>query len=205
MFGLFLLFLFGYLLGSIPSGYLISKRKGVDIRKVGSGNIGGTNVSRAFGLKWGVLVGILDVFKGIIPTYLAIAFLSSNWQIALAAVAPVLGHIFPVWLKFKGGKGVATTVGALFILLNKKYLLILLLIWLLVLIIFRIMSFASLSAASFIPLMLWNSFHSLNYLFLGFTLFLLIWWAHRENIKRIKNKTEPKFKFKKSLKQQNNQ
>jgi glycerol-3-phosphate acyltransferase PlsY len=201
----FLLFLFGYLLGSIPSGYIISKAKGVDIRTVGSGNIGGTNVSRTFGLKWGVIVGILDVLKGIIPAYLATRFLTLEWQIALIAVAPVLGHIFPVWLKFKGGKGVATAVGALFVLLKLKYLLILLLIWLLVLIILRVMSVASLSAASFVPLMLWNSFYLYPYLVLGFSLMALIWWAHRENIKRIKNKTEPKFKFKKSLEQQNNQ
>jgi glycerol-3-phosphate acyltransferase PlsY len=205
MFKLFLLLLFGYLLGSIPSGYLISKRKGVDIRKVGSGNIGGTNVSRAFGLKWGVVVGILDVLKGVIPAYLALKYLSSDWQIALVAISPVLGHIFPVWLKFKGGKGVATSAGALFVLLGYKYVLILFLIWILTLLIVRVMSFASLSMASFIPLMLWLDSRSLGYFALGVALSGLIFWAHRENIKRIKEQTEPKFKFKKSKEQQNNQ
>ena len=199
MLKLFLLFLFGYLLGSVPSGYLISKNKGIDIRKVGSGNIGGTNIARTFGLKWGAAVGILDVFKGIIPTYLAIVFLSSSWQIALVAVAPTLGHIFPVWLKFKGGKGVSTAFGALLVLLQGKYLLILILIWISVIIALRIVSFASLSAVSFIPLMLWIAFRSLDYFILGIAFFVLIWWAHRENIERIKNKTEPRFKFKKSL------
>ena len=198
MFKLFLLFLFGYLLGSFPSGYLISKNKGIDIRKVGSGNIGGTNIARTFGLKWGVAVGILDVFKGIIPTYLAIVFLSSSWQIALVAVAPTLGHIFPVWLKFKGGKGVSTAFGALLVLLQWKYVLILILIWISAIIAFKIVSFASLSAVSFIPLALWISLRSLSYFILGIIFFLLIWWAHRENIERIKNKTESKFKFKKS-------
>jgi len=198
MFKLFLLFLFGYLLGSVPSGYLISRNKGVDIRKVGSGNIGGTNIARTFGLKWGAVVGVLDVFKGIIPTYLAIVFLSSSWQIALVVVAPTLGHIFPIWLKFKGGKGVSTAFGALLVLLQGKYLLILILIWISAIIALRIVSFASLSAASFVPLMLWITFHSLSYFILGIAFFVLIWWAHRENIERIKNKTEQKFKFKKS-------
>lgn len=204
MFKPFLLLVFGYLLGSIPSGYLISRRKGVDIRKVGSGNIGGTNVSRAFGLKWGVIVGILDIFKGVIPAYLAIQYLSYDWQIALAAISPVLGHIFPVWLKFKGGKGVATGAGALFVLLGGKYVLVLLSIWVLALLSVRVMSFASLSMASFIPLMLWIDSRSLPYFVFGLLLMALIFWAHRENIKRIKDQTEPKFKFKKSQDQPSN-
>ena len=110
----FLLIIFGYLLGSIPFGYLISKTKGIDIRKVGSGAIGGTNVTRALGLKYGLLVAILDLLKGAIPVYLAIKFLVSDWQIVTVAISPVLGHIFPVWLGFKGGKGVATTLRILF-------------------------------------------------------------------------------------------
>lgn len=201
---LFLLLFLGYLLGSIPSGYLISKRKGVDIRKVGSGNIGGTNVSRAFGLKWGVIVGVLDILKGVIPVYLAFNYLSSDWQIALVAVSPVLGHIFPVWIKFKGGKGVATSAGALFVILGHKYFLILFLIWILTLLTVRVMSFASISMASFIPLIIWLSTRSLGYFALGIALSGLIFWAHRENIKRIKDQTEPKFKFKKSQEQLNN-
>ena len=95
------LIIFGYLLGSIPWGYLISKVKRIDIRKVGSGNIGGTNVIRALGLKWGALVGALDILKGVIPVCLAINLLSFDWQIASVAITPVLGHIFPVWLKFR--------------------------------------------------------------------------------------------------------
>lgn len=193
-----LLIIFGYLLGSIPSGYIISKAKGTDIRKVGSGNIGGTNVSRAFGLTWGIIVGVLDVLKGIIPVYLATMYLSSEWQIALVAAMPVIGHIFPVWLNFKGGKGVATTVGVLFILLTRQDFLIIILIWLLALLTVRIMSFASLTAASFVPLFFWHSTASPTYVILGIAFFSLIWWAHRDNIKRMKNNTEPKFKFKKT-------
>jgi len=194
-----LLIIFGYLLGSIPWGYLISKTKGIDIRKVGSGNIGGTNVIRALGTKWGLLVAILDLLKGVIPVYLAISFLVFDWQIASVAITPVLGHIFPVWLGFKGGKGVATTLGVLFIILEWKILLPFLLVWLLVLVVSQISSFSNLLIVSYLPLTLWFSSFSLAYFVLGLALFALIWWAHRENLQRIKEGIEPKFKFKKTL------
>jgi len=200
-----LLIIFGYLLGSIPWGYLISKAKGIDIRKVGSGSIGGTNVIRALGTKWGLLVAVLDVLKGVIPVYLAINFLTPHqyiggwdWQIASVAITPVLGHIFPVWLGFKGGKGVATALGTLFILLEWKILLPFLLIWFLVLAISQISSFTNLLMVSFLPLVLWLSSFSLAYFILGLALFALIWWVHRENLKRIKEGQEPKIKLKKS-------
>lgn len=198
MLNLTLLIIFGYLLGSIPWGLLISKTKGIDIRKVGSGNIGGTNVVRGLGLKWGLLVGVLDVLKGVVPIFLATKFLSIDWQITSVAIAPVLGHIFPVWLSFKGGKGIATTVGVLFVLLGWQELLILLLIWLLILAIFRIMSLTNLLLASFLPLALWLNYFSLSYLILSLALLALIWWAHRENIQRLKEGKEPKFKLRKT-------
>ena len=205
MLNLILLIIFGYLLGSIPSGLLISQAKGIDIRKVGSGNIGGTNVLRALGFKWAAITIISDVLKGVIPAYLAIHPASIfgggvnflDWQITLVAISPILGHIFPVWLKFKGGKGVATTLGVLFVLLGWKFFLILLLIWLLVLAIFQIMSFTNLLIASFFPLIFWLSSFSLAYFILGIILFGLIWWAHRENLQRIKEGRESKFKLKK--------
>jgi len=193
------LIIFGYLLGSIPWGYLISKVKRIDIRKVGSGNIGMTNVLRILGLKWAALVSILDVVKGVIPAYLAINFLVFDWQIALVSISPILGHIFPVWLKFKGGKGVATTLGVLFILLGWKFSLILLLIWLLVLAVSQIMSFTNLLMVSFFPLILWLSSFSLVYYIFGIILAILIWWTHRENLQRIKEGREPKFKLKKTI------
>lgn len=198
---LIILVIFGYLLGSIPFGFLISKAKGTDIRKVASGNIGGTNVSRAFGLKWGILVGILDIVKGIIPIYLATKFLFFDWQIALVAITPVLGHVFPVWLKFKGGKGVATTLGVLLILFGWKNFLILLSVWLLVLVIVQIMSFTSLLMSSLLPLFTCLFSSSLSYYLLAIVLAILIWWAHRENLQRIKEGRESKFKFKKTITQ----
>jgi len=200
-----ILIIFGYLLGSIPWGYLISRAKGIDIRKIGSGNIGSTNVIRALGTKWGLLVAILDFIKGAIPAYLAINFLTPHryiagpdWPIALVAFTPVLGHIFPVWLGFKGGKGVATTLGVLFVLLDWKILLPLLFAWLLVLVISQISSFSNLLMMAFLPLALWISSFSLAYFILGLALFALIWWAHRENLKRIKEDREPKINLKKS-------
>ena len=194
-----LLIIFGYLLGSIPFGYLICKAKGIDIRKIGSGNIGGTNVIRALGLKWGLVTMVLDILKAVIPVYLATRILFLDWQIISVALTPILGHIFPVWLKFRGGKGMASTIAILFLLLDWKILLIWFFVWILVFAVFQIMSFTNLLMISFLPLALWLSSFSLAYLILGWVLFFLIWWAHRENLKRIKEGIEPKFKLKKTI------
>jgi len=199
MIKLLFLIIFGYLFGSIPFSYLIPKAKGIDIRKVGSGNVGGTNVIRAMGLKFGLLATILDLLKAVIPVYLATRFLLFDWQIALVAITPVLGHIFPVWLGFKGGKGVSSTIGVLLVLLGWKHFLILILIWVIVIVIFQIMSVASLLMLSLLPLFLAYFSYPMPYYFLVIALAVLIWWAHRENLQRIKEGVEPKFKFRKSL------
>jgi len=196
---LILLIIFGYLLGSVPFSYLIPKAKGIDIRKVGSGNVGATNVIRAMGLKFGLLASILDLLKAVIPVYLATRFLFFDWQIALVAITPVFGHIFPIWLNFRGGKGVGSTIGVLFILLGWERFLILLSIWLIVIAIFQIMSVASLLMSSLLPLFMAYFSYPLPYFFLVIALAVLIWWAHRENLQRIKEGIEPKLKFKKSL------
>ena len=185
MIKLLFLIIFGYLFGSIPFSYLIPKAKGIDIRKVGSGNVGGTNVIRAMGLKFGLLASILDLSKAIIPVYLATRFLLFDWQIALVAITPVLGHIFPVWLGFKGGKGVSSTIGVLLVLLGWKHFLILILIWVIVIVIFQIMSVASLLMLSLLPLFLAYFSYPMPYYFLVIALAVLIWWAHRENLQRI--------------------
>lgn len=185
MFSFLLFLIIGYLLGSIPFGYLLAKSKGVDIKQVGSGNIGATNVLRALGLKWAILDGILDISKGIVPVLLAINYLTLDWQIVLVAAAPILGHIFPVWLKFKGGKGVSTVFATLMVLLDWKIFLGWFLIWFLVFIIFRIISFTNLLMVSFLPLAFWFDSLSLIYFTFGVFLFGLVWWAHRENLQRI--------------------
>lgn len=193
------LIILGYLLGSFPTGFLLCKAKGIDIQKIGSGATGGTNVSRALGWGWGAFVGIVDVLKGLIPVYLAMNLLIFDWQIAIVAVFPVLGHIFPVWLKFKGGKGVATSFGVLCLLIGGKGLLALILIWFFFLVVFRTVSISSLLMTSFIPFVVFSLTHSFPYYILGIILAVIIWWAHRENIVRIKEKREPKFHLKKTI------
>lgn len=105
----------GYLAGSLPTAYLVAKRfRGIDIRTFGSGNVGATNLGRLMGKKWAVFVSLVDMFKGGIPVILAHLFADNQTTVAMVAVASVLGHNYPVWLDFKGGKGVATTYGTLF-------------------------------------------------------------------------------------------
>ena len=103
----------GYLLGSIPNGVLIARHRGVDLRTVGSGNIGATNVARALGRKAGVVVLVLDALKGLIAVLIASVVGATEPWLAGAGLAAVLGHLFPVWLKLHGGKGVATSIGVL--------------------------------------------------------------------------------------------
>ncbi len=195
-----LLFILAYLLGSIPIGYLIVKQKGKgDIRKVGSGSIGGTNVARVLGIKYGILVTVLDVLKAYFPVLLATKFLcfgsprfagEAGWQLAFVAFAPVLGHIFPVFLKFKGGKGMSTMIGSLFALFGWKFLLIVLLYALLYFSVFQISSLFSLTFSSTLPLICYLFIPKKPSVFLGIFLLLLIWWAHKENIQRIKQGKE---------------
>jgi glycerol-3-phosphate acyltransferase PlsY len=114
----------GYLAGSVPFGWLIGKARGVDIREHGSRNIGATNCGRVCGAPWGVLAFVLDVAKGFLPVFLAATYWAlmqaethgprvANLLLVAVAVAPILGHVFPVWLRFRGGKAVATSLGVL--------------------------------------------------------------------------------------------
>lgn len=104
----------GYLLGSIPFGYLAGRLKGVDVRRYGSGATGGTNVTRVLGLKWGIAAGLLDLLKGVLAAYLGL-LLGGQWGYALAGLAAIVGHSYPVWLGFRGGKSVATGAGAVLV------------------------------------------------------------------------------------------
>jgi glycerol-3-phosphate acyltransferase PlsY len=189
---IFLFIILAYLSGSIPFGYLIGKLKKIDVRKKGSGNIGGTNVARTLGFKYGLLVGILDILKAIIPIYIASKYLNENWQIATVSIFPVIGHIFPIWLNFKGGKGVATVAATIFWILGLKYSLIFIFSWVILLLIIKIMSLTNLIIVLFLPLLFWYKTQSTAYLILSFLYIILIWWAHRENIKRLKKGIEPK-------------
>jgi len=183
--------IFAYLCGSIPTGYLIVKaKKGIDIRKVGSGATGGTNVARILGKKWGYLVGIFDCFKAFLPVLLAKRFLPQgplyHWQLIFVALMPVVGHIWSAFLSFKAGKGVASTLGSLLALFGWRILALPLFIMLPLILIFKISSIASLTFALFLPPSLYFfSKGRYEYLLLGFLLLIIIFWSHRENIQRL--------------------
>jgi glycerol-3-phosphate acyltransferase PlsY len=178
-----------YLLGSIPFGYIVGKYiKGVDIRKTGSGNIGGTNVWRALGFKYGVLVFGLDIWKGALPVISIMYILRGPWWlVGLAFLCCFLGSIFPVWLNFKGGKGVSVFLGGLLGLTGPIVCLIVFIVWLIVFVFFtrRIVSRTNLIVATAL-LFLAIVIPILSAIFpILVIIVLLIWWTHRENIGRM--------------------
>ena len=189
---LIIVFIYSYLLGSIPFGLIIIKffLKN-DIRKIGSGNIGATNVLRTGKKTLAVLTLLLDATKGYLSIFIAITYY--NELVYLAGLACFIGHIFPLWLKFKGGKGVATYLGIIFAL-SFKFGLIFGLTWLLLLSIFKYSSLSSVCATLMVFLysLILNN-HSLNiYLFITLVMILV---THKENVKRLKNGTENKIKI----------
>ncbi len=190
-----ILSIIAYLIGSIPFGFLIPKMHGVDIRTIGSKATSTTNVSRALGWRWALLSGVLDVVKGFIPAYLAVIFLSNIWMIVFVCLMPTVGHIFPVWLKFKGGKGASTYFGATIALITIKWFIIFFLIWLLLVFITRIMSLSNVIFPWFMAVMLYIYF-PFPYFIYGVLSAMLITFALRGNISRLLNGTEPKVSFK---------
>ena len=183
--------LISYLFGSIPFGYLFTKillKK--DIRNVGSGNIGATNVLRTGNKSLGYLTLILDIAKAVVP----VIYIKFNYPdlVYISALCAFLGHLFPIWLKFKGGKGVATFVGIL-ISINIYYALVFGIVWTLTFLISRYSSLSSLFASISIPIYLLIINQS-NIIFF-MIMFVLIFYAHRENIKRLINKEETKSKI----------
>ena len=189
---LFIISLVSYLIGSIPFGFLITKIfLNKDIRNIGSGNIGATNALRTGNKKIGFSTLILDILKAAIT----IIFVKFNYSefIFISSLCVFLGHVFPIWLKFKGGKGVATYVGILFSI-NLTYGLIFITFWLIVFFIFKYSSLSSIIASLSIPLYLFIFLNSLN-LFFFLIMLILIFFTHRENIKRLINKEESKTKI----------
>lgn len=186
----------GYLLGSIPFGLVLTRLAGLgDIRKIGSGNIGATNVLRTGNRPMALAVLLLDSGKGAIAVLIANALIGSTAG-ALAAVGAVLGHLFPIWLKFKGGKGVATTLGTL-LALAWPVGLIACGTWLAMAIIFRISSLAALSAMVVAPVaafILSGPHIALPVLLIA----ILVWWKHAANITRLAKGSEPRISFKKA-------
>jgi len=193
-----------YFLGSIPFGLILAKLlAGNDIRKSGSGNIGATNVARVVGPAAGILTLVLDVAKGAAAVWLAGRFTEqSSTAMTLAAIVALLGHCFPVWLKFKGGKGVATALGV-FLMLSPLAALSALLIFILVSLVWRYVSLGSVSAAAAMPLLmyfLWAPGHAPPLVVDFGTLFAsaLVIFKHDANLQRLVDGTESKFTFGKS-------
>ena len=193
-----------YFLGSIPFGLLLAKLfAGSDIRKVGSGNIGATNVARVAGPAAGILTLVLDAAKGAAAVWLTGRFTDqSSTGMTLAAVAALIGHCFPVWLKFKGGKGVATALGV-FLMLAPMAALGSLLVFIAVSVAWRYVSLGSVSAAAAMPLLmyfLWAPGHAPPLVVDFGTLFAsaLVIFKHDANLQRLMDGTEPKFTFGKS-------
>ena len=188
-----------YLIGSVPFGYLIVRlTRGADIRDTGSGGTGATNVSRRAGKTAGILTLVLDALKGAAAVLVARALLNDApganeaWLIAAAALVAIVGHIFPVWLRFRGGKGVATGAGV-FLVLAPFALLAAGLVFLAVVLITRYVSLGSIVAAATIPLFAWLSGLTIPYLTCAVAGALLIIFAHRANIGRLIGGTESKF------------
>ena len=187
-----IVFFYSYALGSIPFGLILTKfflRE--DIRKIGSGNIGATNVLRTGKKFLAILTLLFDVFKGYLAVY--IAFLYFNDFIYLAALICFIGHIYPIWLKFKGGKGVAVYLGTI-IFLSLECAIIFGLIWIVILFVYKYSSLSSILstlAVSLYSILLDNINLSL-YLVIAFIIML---YSHKENIVRLKNKSENKIKF----------
>ncbi len=192
---LLILFL-GYLFGSFPSGYIAGRiTKGVDIRLLGSGSTGATNVLRHIGKRAAITVFLIDVLKGVLSILLAKYFLLNDlWQVAIG-LSTLIGHIWPVWLNWKGGKAVATGLG-IFLGLSWQVGLATLGIFLLMIALFRIVSLASVSASLALPLIMFLSFNnsniSLPFLVISLLAMSLVIWRHRENISRLIKGKEPK-------------
>lgn len=196
-----------YLLGSIPFGLILVRVvKGEDVRRIGSGNIGATNVARSGGAKLGIATLILDALKGYAAVAIAFAISYRNpgmdvrLAAAVAALCAILGHVFPAWLRFRGGKGVATGVGA-FIALAPRAVLVVLAIFVIIVAIFRYVSLGSVIASAIFPILaffLYRGQSSAADFAVMLVASLLIIVKHKANIHRLLNGTENRLQFHKS-------
>ena len=205
MFTLVLVLVASYLLGSIPFGYLAGRTAGIDIRKAGSGNIGTTNVVRVLGKRYGYPVFVLDFLKGLGGVKISIAIATATrpeWGSlemfgVLAAASSVIGHSFPPWLKFQGGKGVATSAGALFGLMPLA-MVIGAAIWMLVFWMTRYVSVASMITATALPLVIFiisarGKAGEKALFYCSVCLAGVVIWRHRSNLSRLMRGSEPRF------------
>ena len=205
--GYILVVVIAYLLGSIHTGFLVAKAKGVDIRTVGSGNIGATNVFRFLGKPAGVFVLLADAAKGWLAVFLVAKWvanwffpdasaLSREWFYLCAGMAAILGHNYTCWLHFKGGKGIATSAGVLVALVPVP-LLIILSVWIVAFVLSRYVSLASICASFTLPFASWFVGTSLKLIIVTAALGALAIYKHRANIQRLIKGTESRISLKK--------
>ena len=199
-----------YLIGSFPSGYLVGKSQGIDIRQHGSGNIGATNVVRVMGKKWGYLVFFGDSLKGFIAVKLGMLLAAgtgadTTLSGVVAGICCIIGHNYTVWLGFKGGKGIATSIGVLLAIVPMLIVVTVLLVWLGVFFIWKYVSLASICAALSLPLAVLVLFPLVargNYwvlLFFSLIVAALAVWRHRSNIDRLLQGKENRFGSKRQV------
>lgn len=179
----FALIITGYLLGSIPWGFIVCKLKKINIREIGSGNIGATNVYRALGFRWAAVVGALDVLKGVVPTIIALQILDTDLLILTVGMAAVAGHNWSIFVGFKGGRGVATTGGVVLVLMPWISLFVVL-VWAVIVKLTRYVSLGSIAAAVIFPILAFF-YASLPYFIFTLLLAAAIIIQHRPNIKRL--------------------
>lgn len=200
--GILIAVLVGYLLGSIPTGYVVARAKGVDIRSAGSGNIGATNVFRILGTPAGILVLLVDAAKGWIAVLIGMRMIwpwiapdvvtgTAEWLGVAAGVAAVLGHNYTFWLGFKGGKGIATSAGVLAGLVPLA-LLVALGVWIAVVVLSRYVSLASILGAFVLPFAVWFWRYSTLMITITALLAAMAIYKHKSNIQRLLKGTENK-------------
>ncbi|HJT45428.1 MAG TPA: glycerol-3-phosphate 1-O-acyltransferase PlsY [Chthoniobacterales bacterium] len=194
----------GYLIGSFPTGYVVGRMRGLDIRTVGSGNVGATNVTRVLGKQFGYPVFLIDFLKGVVPLLLTRAMadhyhldpITIDFCIAVAGIFAVIGHSYPVWLGFKGGKGVATSLGLIFGI-NWIAALVMFAVWIVAFKVTRYVSVASMIAAIALPVamvILWlrDELRSPVLVYFSLLLAAIVVFRHRSNVLRLLSGTEPR-------------
>ncbi|HHT46006.1 MAG TPA: glycerol-3-phosphate 1-O-acyltransferase PlsY [Firmicutes bacterium] len=187
-----LLIIFSYLLGSISFGYLIAKMlKGVDIRKIGSGNTGATNISRLMGFKYAILVLILDALKGLLAILISSYLGFETWVVLLCGLAVIIGHNWPAFFAFRGGRGAATTLGV-FLGLAPVPTLVVFGLFIVIILTSRYVSLGTIVAAVLIPFTMFLLNYPLNYFVFGLSVCIILLWRHYPNIIRLLQGRESK-------------
>ena len=186
-----LLSIFAYFLGSVTFAHVIAKVKKIDLTKIGSKSATSTNLARAVGWRLGALSAVLDFLKGVIPVFLALQYLTIEWQIVIVAVLPTLGHIFPIFFQFKGGKGGATFLGTCCSLVGIKYFIPAFFVWILILVLTKITGLTNFIFPWLFSVFLYFNF-PFFYFIIGVIEAVLLSFALRNNIRRLIKGIEPK-------------